>query len=83
MLPVVRTNEEWEAVVWDEEVVRPAAEDLAGRLGLAGAGLRRYAEGFRPVYAVGRRRVLKLYPTVVRLTGTGSWPGSVEAERAA
>ena len=38
MLPPVRTNEEWEAVVWDEEVVRPAAEDLAGRLGLAGAG---------------------------------------------
>jgi len=64
MLPPVRTNEEWEAVVWDEEIVRPAAEELAGRLGLAGAGLRRYPEGSRPVYAVGGRRVLKLYPTV-------------------
>lgn len=64
MLPPVRTNVEWEAVVWDEEIVRPAAEDLAGRLGLAGAGLRRYPEGSRPVYAVGDRRVLKLYPTV-------------------
>jgi len=64
MLPPVRTNEEWEAVVWDEEVVRPAAEDLAGRLGLAGAGLRRYPEGSRPVYAVDGGRVLKLYPTV-------------------
>ncbi|HEU5386244.1 MAG TPA: phosphotransferase [Streptosporangiaceae bacterium] len=59
----MRTNEEWQAVVWDEEIVRPAAEDLASRLGLAGAGLRRYPEGSRPVYAVGGRRVLKLYPT--------------------
>jgi len=64
MLPPVRTNEEWEAVVWDEEVVRPAAEDLAGRLGLAGAGLCRYPEGSRPVYAVDGRRVLKFYPAV-------------------
>jgi hygromycin-B 7''-O-kinase len=64
MLPAVRTDEEWQAVVWDEKTVRPAAEDLAARLGLAGAGLRRYPEGSRPVYAVGDRRVLKLYPTV-------------------
>lgn len=64
MLPPVRTNEEWEAVVWNEEIVRPAAEDLAARLGLAGAGLRRYPEGSRPVYSVGGGRVLKLYPTV-------------------
>ena len=64
MLPAVRTDEEWQAVVWDEKIVRPAAEDLAARLGLAGAGLRRYPEGSRPVYAVGDRRVLKLYPTV-------------------
>jgi hygromycin-B 7''-O-kinase len=32
MLPAVRTDEEWQAVVWDEQVIRPAAEDLAGRL---------------------------------------------------
>ena len=64
MLPAVRTDQEWQAVVWDEQIVRPAAEDLAARLGLAGAGLRRYPEGSRPVYAVGDRRVLKLYPTV-------------------
>jgi hygromycin-B 7''-O-kinase len=64
MLPAVRTDEEWQAVVWDEEIVRPAAADLAARLGLAGAELRRYPEGSRPVYAVGDRRVLKLYPTV-------------------
>jgi hygromycin-B 7''-O-kinase len=64
MLPAVHTNEEWEAVVWDEGLIRPAAEDLAARLGLAGAGLRRYPDGSRPVYAVGDRLVLKLYPTV-------------------
>jgi hygromycin-B 7''-O-kinase len=64
MLPAVRTDQEWQAVVWDESLIRPAAEDLAARLGLAGAGLRRYPEGSRPVYAAGGRRVLKLYPTV-------------------
>lgn len=64
MLPAVRTDEEWQAVVWDETIVRPAAEDLAARLGLASAGLRRYPGGSRPVYADGDRRVLKLYPTV-------------------
>ena len=69
MLPAVRTDGEWQAVVWDEKLVRPAAEDLAARLGLAGAGLRRYPEGSRPVYAVGDRRVLKLYPTVSALDG--------------
>jgi hygromycin-B 7''-O-kinase len=63
MLPAVRTDEEWQAVVWDESLIRPAAEDLAARLGLAGAGLRRYPEGSRPVYATGDHRVLKLYPT--------------------
>ena len=64
MLPAVCTDEEWQAVVWNEEIVRPAAEDLAARLGLAGAGLRRYPGGSRPVYAASGRRVLKLYPTV-------------------
>jgi hygromycin-B 7''-O-kinase len=60
----VHTDAEWQAVVWDDEIVRPAAEDLAARLGLAGTELRRYPGGSRPVYAVGDRRVLKLYPTV-------------------
>jgi len=39
MLPAVRTDEEWQAVVFDEKTVRPAAEDLAARLGLTGAAL--------------------------------------------
>ena len=76
MLPAVRTDEEWQAVVFDEKTVRPAAEDLAARLGLAGAALRRYPGGSRPVYAVGDRRVLKLYPTCLRRTASprpGCW----------
>ena len=74
MLPPVRTDQEWQAVVWDEQVVRPAAEDLAARLGLAGTVLRRYPGGSRPVYQVGGRRVLKLYPTI-------SAPGSLTEAR--
>src|SRR5262252_3065585 len=70
MLPAVRTGQEWQSIVWDEQVVRPAAEDLAARLGLAGMGLRRYTGGSRSVYEVGGHRVLKLYPTI-------SAPGSI------
>ena len=74
MLPAVRTDQEWQAVVWDEQVVRAAAEDLAARLGLTGTELRRYPGGSRPVYQVGGHRVLKLYPTI-------SAPGSVTEAR--
>jgi len=45
MLPAVHTDQEWQAVVWDEKIVRPAAEDLAARLGLPGAGLRGHRHG--------------------------------------
>ncbi|MFF1375656.1 aminoglycoside phosphotransferase family protein [Streptomyces sp. NPDC058308] len=62
MLPEVNTDEEWDRVVGDETVMRPAAEDLCARLGLAGAPLTRYAEGSQPVYAVGDEHVLKLFP---------------------
>ncbi|WP_406376435.1 aminoglycoside phosphotransferase family protein [Streptomyces sp. NBC_00647] len=64
MLPAVHTDEEWDAVVGVEAIMRPGAEHLAARLGLAGHSLRRYPEGSFPVYAVGDRHVLKLYPTV-------------------
>src|SRR6202012_1844422 len=74
MLPAVRTDQEWQAVVGDEQVVRPAAADLAARLGLAGAELCRYPDGSRPVYQVGGHRVLKLYPTI-------SAPGSITEAR--
>ncbi|MFB7849113.1 phosphotransferase family protein [Streptomyces sp. NPDC056053] len=62
MLPPVETDEEWDAVVPDETVMRPGAEDLCARLGLAGEPLTRFSEGSQPVYAVGDEHVLKLFP---------------------
>ncbi|WP_369215931.1 aminoglycoside phosphotransferase family protein [Streptomyces flavofungini] len=62
MLPEVTTDEEWDRVVPDEAVMRPGAEDLCARLGLAGAPLVRYPAGSQPVYAVGEAHVLKLFP---------------------
>ncbi|WP_328869031.1 aminoglycoside 3'-phosphotransferase/choline kinase family protein [Streptomyces sp. NBC_00287] len=62
MLPVVETDEEWDAVVPDETVMRPGAEDLCARLGLAGEPLTRFPDGSQPVYAVGDEHVLKLFP---------------------
>ncbi len=63
MLPAVHTDQEWQAVVWNEQIIRPAAEGVVARLGLAGTVLRRYPDGSRPVYEVSGHRVLKLYPT--------------------
>ncbi|MFB7123506.1 phosphotransferase family protein [Kitasatospora sp. NPDC056273] len=62
MLPLVLTDEEWDAVVPDETVMRPGAEALCARLGLAGLPLERFPEGSVPVYAVGDALVLKLFP---------------------
>ncbi|MEU4796774.1 aminoglycoside 3'-phosphotransferase/choline kinase family protein [Streptomyces sp. NPDC023327] len=62
MLPEVYTDEEWDRVVPDEAIMRPGAEDLCARLGFAGAPLTRYPEGSQPVYAVGDRHVVKLFP---------------------
>ncbi|MEU1115157.1 MULTISPECIES: aminoglycoside phosphotransferase family protein [unclassified Streptomyces] len=62
MLPEVNTDEEWDRVVGDEAIMRPAVEDLCARLGLAGAPLTRFPAGSQPVYAVGDAHVLKLFP---------------------
>ncbi|MFD5323498.1 aminoglycoside phosphotransferase family protein [Streptomyces sp. NPDC127092] len=62
MLPPVETDEERDAVVPDETVMRPAVEDLCARLGLAGRPLTRFPDGSQPVYAVGDDLVLKLFP---------------------
>lgn len=62
MLPPVETDEEWDTVVPDETVMRPGAEDLCARLGLADAPLTRFPDGSQPVYAVGDEHVLKLFP---------------------
>ncbi|MEV0177429.1 aminoglycoside 3'-phosphotransferase/choline kinase family protein [Streptomyces sp. NPDC050803] len=75
MLPVVETDEEWDAVVPDETVMRPGVEDLCARLGLAGAPLTRFADGSQPVYAVGDEHVLKLFPAAA--AGDGVAEGRV------
>ncbi|MEU7599047.1 aminoglycoside 3'-phosphotransferase/choline kinase family protein [Streptomyces sp. NPDC039022] len=62
MLPRVETDDEWDAIVPDESVMRPGAADLCARLGLAGAPLTRFPDGSQPVYAVGDEHVLKLFP---------------------
>ncbi|MGW7443352.1 phosphotransferase family protein [Kitasatospora sp. NPDC054795] len=64
MLPLVLTDEEWDAVVPDETVMRPGAEALCARLGVGGLPLERFPEGSVPVYAVGDALVLKLFPAV-------------------
>ncbi|MDF4249935.1 aminoglycoside phosphotransferase family protein [Streptomyces sp. WMMB303] len=69
MLPMVETDEQWDAVIPDEMVMHAGAEDLCARLGLAGAPLVRYAEGSVPVYRVGDAHVLKLFPAVAGQDG--------------
>ncbi|MFI9155245.1 phosphotransferase family protein [Streptomyces sp. NPDC053367] len=69
MLPAVETDEQWDAIVPDEAVMRPGVEDLCGRLGLAGAPLTRFADGSQPVYAVGDEHVLKLFPAAAAADG--------------
>ncbi|MFI6986535.1 phosphotransferase family protein [Embleya sp. NPDC050154] len=63
MLPPVKTDAEWDAVVADETVMRPGVEDICARLGFAGAPLTRFPDGTQPVYAVGAEHVLKLFPS--------------------
>lgn len=60
--PAAATAAEFEAVARDEARLAPGAAAICERHGLAGEGLARFADGSLPVYAVGERRVLKLYP---------------------
>ncbi|GHI04068.1 phosphotransferase [Streptomyces cellostaticus] len=69
MLPPVETDEEWDAVVPDDTVMRPGVEDLCTRLGLADAPLTRFPDGSQPVYAVGDEHVLKLFPAAAAQEG--------------
>jgi hygromycin-B 7''-O-kinase len=45
VLPPLETDEQWDAIVPDETVMRPGAMDLWARLGLAGAPLARFLRG--------------------------------------
>ncbi|SIS20006.1 hygromycin-B 7''-O-kinase [Microbispora rosea] len=52
------------AVRRDESRLGPAVSALLEHLGLGGERVERFADGSLPVYAVGDRHVLKLYPEV-------------------
>ncbi|MFF4699635.1 aminoglycoside phosphotransferase family protein [Streptomyces chattanoogensis] len=69
LLPRVDTDDEWDAVVPDETVMRPGAAALCDRLGLRDATLTRYPAGSQPVYSVGDRYVLKLFPAASAADG--------------
>ncbi|MES5819959.1 aminoglycoside phosphotransferase family protein [Streptomyces sp. RG80] len=69
MLPVVETDEQWDATVKDEKLMRAGAADLCARLGLGDAPLTRFPDGSQPVYAVGDDHVLKLFPTAAAQDG--------------
>ncbi|MEJ2853020.1 MULTISPECIES: phosphotransferase family protein [unclassified Saccharothrix] len=61
--PLADTEELYDAVVDDEEALRPGVEGLCRYLGIHG-DVERFADGSLPVYSVGERHVLKLFPAV-------------------
>ncbi|WP_197042858.1 phosphotransferase family protein [Microbispora rosea] len=63
-LPQAETQEQFMAVRRDESRLGPAVSALLEHLGLGGERVERFADGSLPVYAVGDRHVLKLYPEV-------------------
>lgn len=63
-LPTAETHEQFMAVRRDESRLGPAVSALVSRLGLGDERVERFADGSLPVYAVGDRHVLKLYPSV-------------------
>lgn len=61
--PLADTEELYDAVAEDEQALRPGVEALCRHLGLDG-DVERFADGSLPVYSVGERHVLKLFPAV-------------------
>ena len=65
-LPAADTEERFLAVRREEGLLRPGVLALCRRLGHEKAEVTRFSGGTLPVYAVGDRLVLKLYPPVHR-----------------
>ncbi len=61
-LPSASTPAEWDALLANDAALAGGVRTILGRHGLASAPVTRYDSGSLPVYAVGERRVLKLYP---------------------
>jgi hygromycin-B 7''-O-kinase len=65
-LPVVATDAQFATVRRDEARLRPGVLALCRRLGHGDVEVTRFPDGSLPVYAVGDRYVLKLYPPTCR-----------------
>lgn len=65
-LPDVRSEAAFGRIRRDEPILRPAVDVLCARHGWPPFTVRRFPDGSLPVYAVGGRAVLKLYPPVYR-----------------
>jgi hygromycin-B 7''-O-kinase len=61
-LPTAQDDAGWDALIDDEGALAAGVAALLARHGLAGEPRRRYDSGSLPVYAVGTRHVLKLFP---------------------
>lgn len=61
-LPLVPPPEGWDALLADDAVLAAGVATIAQRHGLRGATVHRYDSGSLPVYALGERHVLKLFP---------------------
>ncbi|APU13377.1 putative homoserine kinase type II (protein kinase fold) [Actinoalloteichus fjordicus] len=64
LLPVAETEDQYDAIADDDDLIRPGVDALCAELGLDGEEVDRFDDGSLPVYAIGANRVLKLYPGV-------------------
>lgn len=62
LLPQADDEAGWDALCGDDARLAPGVAALCARHGLAGAQRRRYDSGSLPVYAIGARHALKLFP---------------------
>lgn len=62
MFPHAETPEAWSALCADDAALRPGVESICARHRLDSAPIGRFSTGTLPVYAVGTRWVLKLFP---------------------
>jgi hypothetical protein len=62
MFPHAETRQAWAALRADDAALRSGVEAISARHRLGGEPIRRYSTGTLPVYAIGTRYVLKLFP---------------------
>jgi hygromycin-B 7''-O-kinase len=60
--PTAQDDAGWDALLDDDATLTPGVADVLARHGLGNMPIQRYDSGSLPVYAVGPRHVLKLYP---------------------